>query len=252
MITGNPCACLSVQTFFDEQNYYIEQTKNMSHSKTSFQESLDRFEYYDEVEGSFQEELFDPFEFLAIGTMGTGIDSTDPPTPTMPVPSKDLTGYQVEVTENDLKLINYELEKFLEAEEKEVANCTSGRSSQASIITLSSKPIEGEESDGQIYFTDFPLQNYLLGNTIEVAEANNETRKEKASLEDLFERNNIANDDWTREFRGAERHSRKKNATRFMKKVVKMLHSLSSSSTTSSKDEATLPISMKKKLSKVS
>lgn len=251
MISGNPCACFSAGTFFDEQDYYIEQTKNVSHPKSSFHESLNRLES-DKVEVLFQEGLFEPFEFLAIGTLGMELHGTDPPTPTMPVPSEDLTDFQVEITENDLKLINYELEKFLEAEEKELANDTSGRSSLASIITLSNKPIEEEDSDGQTYFTDFPLQNYLLANSIEVAETNNEVRKEKTSLEDLFKRNAIANVDPPRDFKGAEQHSRKRNVARFMKKVVKKLNSLSSSPTTTSKDKTTVPISMKKKLSKVS
>ncbi|KAH6813791.1 hypothetical protein C2S51_022809 [Perilla frutescens var. frutescens] len=57
-------------------------------------------------------------------------------------------------------------------------------------------------------------------------------------------RNNIAHDDPTREFKGAEQHSRKRNVTYFMKKVVKKFYSAAS------KDEVTVPTSMKKKLSK--
>ncbi|XP_047955294.1 protein LAZY 1-like isoform X2 [Salvia hispanica] len=250
MISGNPCGCLSVQTFFDEKNYHVEPTKYLYHSKNNFHKSSNRFES-DEVERLFQEELFEPFEFLAIGTLGMELQGTDPPTPTLPMPSDDLTNYRIEITENDLQLINYELEKFLEAADKELANETSGRSSQASIITLSNKPIEGEDSDGQTFFTDFPLQSYLLANSIEVAETNNATGKEKTSLEDLFRRNNIAHTDPAREFKGAEQRSRKRNVTCFMKKVVKKFHSSSSSSTTTSTDGDTVPISMKKKLSKV-
>lgn len=253
MISGNPCACFSVQTLFDEQNYYLEPTKNLSHAKTNFHKPSNRFGS-DEVERLFQEEMFEPFEFLAIGTFGMELhgDGTDPPTPTLPMPTEDLIDHQIEITENDLKLINNELEKFLEAEDKELANETSGRSSQASIITLSNKPFEGEDSDGQTYFTDFPLKNYLFANSIEVAETNNEIRKEKTSLGELFKRNNISHDDPAREFKGAEQHSRKRNVTCFMKKMVKKFHSSSRSSIATSKDEATVPISVKKKLSKVS
>ncbi|XP_057800525.1 protein LAZY 1-like [Salvia miltiorrhiza] len=246
-ILGNPCACFSVQTLFDEQNYCTEPNKNLSHSETKFHKSPNRFGS-DEFKGLFQEELFEPFEFLAIGTFGMELHGTDPPTPTLPMPSDDLTDYRIEISENDLQLINYELEKFLEAEDKELANETSGRSSQASIITLS-KPMEGEDSDGQTYFPDFPLQNYLLANSIGVAETNNETRKEKTSLEDLFGRNSIDQDQPPRESKGAEQHSRKRNVTCFMKKVVKKFHSSSTSSTAT--DEAIVSISVKKKLSKV-
>ncbi|KAL1547390.1 hypothetical protein AAHA92_23875 [Salvia divinorum] len=249
-LIGNPCACFSVQTLFDEQNYYEEPTKNMSHSKTNFHKSSNRFGY-DDVARLSQEELLEPFDFLAIGTFGMELHGTDPPTPTLPMPSEDLTEHRIEITENDIQLINCELEKFLEAEDKELANETSGRSSYASIITLSNKPIEGEDSDCQTYFIDFPLQNYLLANSTEAAETNNETRKEKTSLEDLFKRNNIAHYDPAREFKGGKQHLRKRNVTCFIKKVVKKFHSSSSSSTATSKDEATVPISMKKKLSKV-
>ncbi|XP_042017172.1 protein LAZY 1-like isoform X2 [Salvia splendens] len=249
-IIGNPCACFSVQTFSDEKSYHVEPPKNLSHSKNNFHKSSNRSES-DEVERLFQEELFEPFEFLAIGTFGIELQGTDPPTPNLPMPSEDLTDYRIQITENDLQLINYELEKFLEAEDKELANETSGRSSQASIITLSNKLIEGEDSDGQTFFTDFPLQSYLLANSIEVVQTNNETGKEKTSLEDLFRRNNIAHNDPAREFKGAEQRSRKRNVTCFMKKLVKKFHCSSSSSTATSKDGDTVPIPRKKKLSKV-
>lgn len=240
-----------MQTQFDEQNYYVEPTNTLSYSKTNFHKSSNRFES-DEVEGLFQEESFGPFEFLAIGTFGMELFSTDPPTPTLPVPSENLTDHQIEITENDLKLINYELEKFIEAEEKEIVNDTSGRSSQASIITLSNKPIEGADSDDQTYFTAFPLQNYLFATSTEVAETNNDLLKEKASLEEFFKRNNIIRDNPTREFEEEEQHSRKRNVAYFIKKVVKKFHSSSRNSTAASKDEVTAPIPMKKKLSKVS
>ncbi|XP_042047161.1 protein LAZY 1-like isoform X2 [Salvia splendens] len=249
-IIGNPCACFSVETLFDEQNYYEEPIKNLSHSKTNFHKSSNRYGY-DDFEQISQEELLDPFEFLAIGTFGMELHGTDPPTPTLPMPSEDLTDHWTEITENDIQLINCELEKFLEAEDKELANETSGRSSYASIITLSNKPIDGEDSDCQTHFIDFPLQNYLLANSTEAAETNNDTRKEKTSLEDLFKRNMIAHDDQAREFKGGKQHLRKRNVTCFIKKVVKKFHSSSSSSTATSKDEATVPISMKKKISKV-
>lgn len=173
--------------------------------------------------------------------------NTDPPTPTLEMPHENL----MEITENDIMLINHELEKFIQAEDKEIVDDTSGRSSQASIITLSHKPIEGADSEGQTYFTACPLQNYLFANSIEVAVPNKETKKERASLEELFKRTNIAHDDPTKKTAGAEQ-PRKKNVAHFMKKVVKKFHSSSSSSTTFSKKEATESISMKKKLSKVS
>ncbi|KAK6155371.1 hypothetical protein DH2020_009619 [Rehmannia glutinosa] len=175
--------------------------------------------------------------------------NTDPPTPTLTIPFEELTNQQTEITEKDLKLINYELEKFIEAEENEPASDTSGRSSQASIITLSNKPTEGADSEGHMYTVACPLQNYLFATSIELTETDKEVKKEKTSLEDLFKRNNTDHDDQIRKCEGATQ-PRKRNVAHFMKKVVKKFHCSSSSSTASSKNDAAVSISIKKKLSK--
>ncbi|KAL8538464.1 hypothetical protein ACS0TY_000462 [Phlomoides rotata] len=245
---GKPC--LSVQTLFEEQNYYVEPTKPLTRSNTNYQKPSNRFET-NKGDENFQDGTFEPFEFLAIGTFGMELLNTDPPTPTLAVPHESWTNQQMEITENDIMLINHELEKFLEAEERETVDDTSGRSSQASIITLSNKPIEGADSEGQTNFVACPLQNYLFANSIGVAGPNKEKKKEKTSLEELFKRTNITHDDPTRKSAGAEQ-PRKGNVAHFMKKVVKKFHSSSHSSTTFSKKEDTVSIPMKKKLSKVS
>ncbi|CAA2960351.1 Hypothetical predicted protein [Olea europaea subsp. europaea] len=76
------------------------------------------------------------------------LPNTDPPTPSITVPCMNLTNEETEITTNDLEVINYELEKFLEAGAKEIVNDSSERSSQASIITLINKQIEGVDSGG--------------------------------------------------------------------------------------------------------
>ncbi|XP_020554702.1 protein LAZY 1-like isoform X1 [Sesamum indicum] len=245
--TGAHSACLSVQTLFDDQNYHVEPTSNLPHSNINSPKSSHRFKA-NMVEVLFQEESFEPFDFLAIGTFGRELLNTDPPTPTLPMPNEALTDQQ-EITEYDLQLINYELEKFLEAEEKEIANDISGRDSEASIITLSSKPIMGAHPEGHMYMAACPLQNYLFATCIELAETNKEVKKEKTSLEELFKRNNIVHDDPIGKCEGAEQ-PRKRNAARFLKKVLKKFHSSSSSSTVSFKNDAAVSISIKKKLSK--
>ncbi|KAL3653867.1 hypothetical protein CASFOL_003548 [Castilleja foliolosa] len=170
----------------------------------------------------FQEELFESFDFLAIGTFGKELHST---------PFENLTNPS-ETTENDdLMFINYELEKFLEAEEKENANDTSEKSSQASIITLSHKPTEGADSEGHMYTLTCPLQNYLFATPIEHTETYEDVKKEKGSHHD-------------------EKQPMKRNAAHFMKKVVKKFNSSSSVSKACSKNEAEVTISIKKKLSK--
>ncbi|KAK6135093.1 hypothetical protein DH2020_031156 [Rehmannia glutinosa] len=183
-------------------------------------------------EGFFQEESFEPFDFLAIGTFGVELLNTDPPTPTLTIPFEELTNQQTEITEKDLKLINYEHEKFIEAEENETASDTSGRSSQASIITLSNKPTEGADSEDHMYTVACPLQNYLFATSIELTETDKE-------------RNNTDHDDHIRKCEGAAQ-PRKRNVAHFMKKVVKKFHCSSSSSTASSKNDAAVSISIKK------
>ncbi|KAG8384989.1 hypothetical protein BUALT_Bualt04G0175500 [Buddleja alternifolia] len=248
LISGNPSTCFSAKTMFDEQNYYGEPTKTMSRSNIKYQKYSKEFEDNNE-EVLFQEESFEPFEFLAIGTFGMELLNTDPPTPTLPMHFENMSYPHTEITEKDLKLINYELEKFLEAEEKENANDTSERSSQASIITLSSTPIEGADTESHMSMVACPLQNYLFATSIELADTDKEVKKEKTSLEELFRRNNIVHDDPTSKCEGAEQ-PRRRNVAHFMKKVVKKFHSSSSSSTASSKKDADVPVSIKKKLSK--
>ncbi|GER38906.1 pentatricopeptide repeat (PPR) superfamily protein [Striga asiatica] len=158
---GNVSACYSVHALFDEQKGYKEPTKTMTYPDIRCKKSSDIFES-NKGEMIFQEESFESFDFLAIGTFGMELLHTDPPTPKLATPHENWTDPQKKITENDLKLINYELEKFLEAEEKEIAHDTSARSSQASIITLSHATTEGLASESQMYTMACPLQNYLF------------------------------------------------------------------------------------------
>ncbi|KAL6533498.1 hypothetical protein OROMI_027610 [Orobanche minor] len=246
---GNLPARFSVQALFDEQSYHKEPTKTKTCSNIMFQKSSNRFEA-NKGEVIFQEESLEPFDFLAIGTFGIELLKTDPPTPTLPTALESWANPQAEITENDLKLINCELEKFLEAEEKEVANDTSGRSSQTSITTLSPKPSYEADAEGHMYTMTYPLQNYLFATSIEQTGMDVEVKKEKTSLEGLFKESNIAHDDPTKICEEAEQEPRKREVADFMKKVVKKFHSSSSCSKASSKNDAALSISIKKKLSK--
>lgn len=251
LISGNPSVCLSVHTMFDEQNYYVKPTKTLSDSNIKRQKSSNRMEA-NNVEVLIQEELFEPFDFLAIGTFGTELLNADPPTPKLPMPSEELTNQQAEITENDLKLINYELEKFLEAEEKENGyDTTSERVSTASIVTLSNKISEKADSEDHMGLMTCPLQDYLFATPVELAETDKEVEKEKKLLEELFKRNNIIPDDLKRNHEVAEQRPRKRDIAHFMKKVVKKFH-LSSRSSTASENDAAVSLPIKKKLSKVS
>lgn len=201
----------------------------LSHSNITFHNSSS----YSESPTKFEES----FEFLSIGTFGEELlNTTEPPTPTLPM----------EITENDLNLINLELEKFLDAQETtEFCNDTSERSSHASIITLCYKPNDGAESEGHVQMAAAaacPLQNYLFAASVELVETEKEVKKERASLGELFKRSNIGQDDAAvKKCEGAEQQPRKGNVAHFMKKVVKKFHSSSTAASNPTK----------KKLSKV-
>ena len=89
--------------------------------------------------------------FLAIGTLGMEKIITEPDTPTFAVSFDQLAEKESEVTENELRLINDELERVLAAEAKDDGwtDCSSrnshvsnGRISHASTITLCGKPLQ--------------------------------------------------------------------------------------------------------------
>ncbi|KAM7267659.1 hypothetical protein ACFE04_009825 [Oxalis oulophora] len=125
-----------------------------------------------------ESELFDGF--LAIGTLGSEPILSEPATPTFPMSSEDIA----EVTENDLKLFNEKLEKFLEAEADEDGpnEVSSGRSSYVSIVTLIGKPSEGAKDEP----LKCPLQGYLFGSSLENSETNVE-----ASYGELFQKTKL-------------------------------------------------------------
>ena len=145
LISGNPCTCLTVQPALDDQYLdtkpsfsSINQTRFSSYqqeSQVSYSEFGDNRD-----EARSQEEtsivISDLFQgFLTIGTLGAETVINEPETPTFAIPLEGITERNAEVTENDLKLISYELEKFLEAENKERLYESFGRNSYVSTIT---------------------------------------------------------------------------------------------------------------------
>lgn len=169
------------------------------------------------------------------------------------MPLESITESKSELTENDLKLINYELEKFLEAETKEWCNESSGRSSHASTITLSGKQTDEAENEDYEKILVCPLQGYLFGSSIELSETRKEVKKEKVSLEELFHRTKTTNETNTEKSERGEMQAKKthKPAMHLMKKMLKKLHASSKSSTPSGGGDAADSVSIKKKLYKV-
>ncbi|KAG8641596.1 protein LAZY 1 isoform X2 [Manihot esculenta] len=195
-------------------------------------------EDYEEESSAAISELF--HGFLAIGTLGSDPVNTNPSTPTFAISVENITEKETEVTENELKLINDELEKVLVAEEDNDSSgrnsyVSAGRSSQGSTITLSGKPIEGQETNVN-ESTVCPLQGYLFGSAIELSETTTVAKKEnRTSLGELFQRTKIAEENSGGKCERDEKRIEKeadKSTVHLMKKMLKkkMSHASSRSS----------------------
>ncbi|KAK9277581.1 hypothetical protein L1049_007126 [Liquidambar formosana] len=243
------------QPSLDDQQYYPKQnygTKPLrqAHRDYNLRKSFASLDAARVEEEDFEEEssaaISDLFHgFLAIGTLGSDPAITDPSTPTFAISVENITEKETEVTENELKLINDELEKVLGAEAREDgcndssgrnSHVSTGRSSHGSTITLSGKPLEGTETNGN-GTTVCPLQGYLFGSAFELPETTTVAKKEhRTSLGELFQRSKIAEENSGAKCEKGEKRTEKdadKSAVNLMKKILKkkMLHASSRSST---------------------
>ncbi|CAH9112842.1 unnamed protein product [Cuscuta europaea] len=212
------------------------------------------YQYYDHRDSS-TEALSDLFRgFLAIGTLG-GDPLTDDPysTPTFSICMENIAEKETEVTENDLRMINDELEKVLGGDE-----ITSGRNSMVSnarssycgTITLSGKQLENIESGGATNIC--PLQGYLFGSAVGLPEttAAGNKKEPRPSLGELFQKTKMVDENSQggnkgEKQRGGENNKEnEKSAVHLLKKILKkrIIHSSSSSkgSTTDSAAETKL------------
>ncbi|KAF4385710.1 hypothetical protein F8388_010266 [Cannabis sativa] len=166
---GNPCIRLSAQTSLDDQDSYTKQNFGSKDGFASLKRPKQEEEsYFSQYKASTEEETSTTISelfhgFLSIGTLGSEANINEPETPTFATPALEniadtptfatpleniAEGRVLKVTENDLKIINYELEKFLEAESKEeVFDESSARMSSVSTITLGGKQLEGVEDE---------------------------------------------------------------------------------------------------------
>ncbi|KAG6651355.1 protein LAZY 1-like [Carya illinoinensis] len=202
---------------------------------------------YEEESSAAISELF--HGFLAIGTLGTDQVMNELSTPKFSISIENITENETEVTENDLKLINDELEKVLGAEVKDdgcnyssgrTSHVSAGRSSHGSSITLGGKQMEGPETNGN-GTTVCPLQGYLFGSAIEWSETAAATttvakKEHRTSLGELFQMSKTAEENPGTKFDREDRRTEKeavKSAMHLMKKLLKkkMLHASSRSST---------------------
>jgi len=232
-------------------------TNQPSFSKPHHQENQTSYSgLVDSREDKSQEEtpaiISELFEgFLTIGTLGAETVTNEPGTPTFAMPSENITSRSEEVTGNELKLISYELEKFLETEKEESLYDSSGRNSYVSIITLSEKEIDGPKAEDYRNKAVCPLQGYLLGSSFELPETK-EVRKERASLAELlYKTKSTSQDCIDTGIQGETQVKRtpKSAAMHIMRKILKRVHSSSKSCNTSRNDADSA--STNKKLQKV-
>lgn len=249
LVAGSSNGCLSTQPSLHEQEYYPKPTFSCEESPTELKTK--RLEEFSEEEWSTM--ITAPFDgFLMIGTLGLEQILTEPSTPTFPMPLQKITEENAEVTENELKFINDELEKFLEAEAKEVGDEPSERSSYVSIITICGKQIEGVDNEEYEDNGECPLQEYLFGSSIELPEPNMQVEQERTSLGQHFKMNNIAHDHSTSKCEKIKKHARGTYAMRFIRKMLMKLHSSPPPRSSTGTGGATAdPHSTKRKLPKV-
>ncbi|XP_009771785.1 protein LAZY 1-like isoform X1 [Nicotiana sylvestris] len=244
IILENSATSFSAGTLFEEQEYYGEANYSFTISKQPACKEVKSTETEMALEKLFH-------GFLSIGTLGSQTIKSDPPTPTFPMHLEHVIHGEVklDIKENELKRINDELEKFVEAE---VAHESSERSSHASIITLSGgkqliEEVELPETYGNS--VQFPLQKYLFGSSVELSETEVEGKKPKGEL--LIKRNNIAGEHHIGKDGKEKKQTKGRRAMHFMKKMLKNLHSKSKSSTDPSSGDVNEYVSRKRKLPQV-
>ncbi|CAF2119577.1 unnamed protein product [Brassica napus] len=242
--TGNSRFSLSSHPSLDSNDVYPAACAGPRYS-TGITKQLNRFQE-NSFPGPKDERNSDFFDgFLAIGTLGGETYLDEPATPTFGDPAAD----NAEVTENDLKLISDELEKFLEAEAKEGNNQPSGRNSDTNTIASTIEAAEGLDAEEDNQPMKFPLQEYLFGSLIELSETKVAGKKERASLGELFQAAEMQDKHSENKYgeKKKQTSTTHKSAKHLVKKVLKKLHP-SSKSPGSGKTEVA---STKKKFQKM-
>ncbi|KAK4377054.1 hypothetical protein RND71_003350 [Anisodus tanguticus] len=270
-VSGNPCTCLTGQPSLDDLqgypklNYYyksLSKAQRDNHLRKSFAglEAAARADH-DDLEDESSAALSELFHgFLAIGTLGTDTLIDDPSTPTFSISVENIAEKDTEVTENELKLINDELEKVLgaEANKDDGCNLSSGRNSYVSTgrsshgmskcvitssknlklyllciyliiystgstITLSGKQLESTENSGN-GTTVCPLQGYLFGSTVglpETTPASSAKKERRPSLGELFQKTKLAEENYGAKSEKRTDKDSDKSAVHLMKKILK-------------------------------
>ncbi|GKU96179.1 hypothetical protein SLEP1_g9447 [Rubroshorea leprosula] len=184
-----------------------------------------------QVEGNHEEEpsgaISELFPgFLAVGTLGSDPNITDPSTPTFTISAENITEKETEISENEFKLVN--------DSSRRDCHVSAGRSSHCSTLTPSEKPLEGPGTNVN-GTTVFPLQGYHFGSIIEWSEKTTEEKKEhRTTLGELFHKTKTVEENYGGKYQREGKRIEKeadKSAVHVMKKMLKkkMLHATKSS-----------------------
>lgn len=177
-VSGNYCTCLSAHSPVDDHVSYTGPSFDSRYApmllKQPNEECVNTFSENEGVDENIGDETSiissDHFHgFLSIGTLGSETITSEPATPTFPMSLKSIAEENIEVTENELKLVSNELEKFLEAEaEEDGCDESLARSSYVSNITLSGMQMEATDGEDYGKTVACPLQGYLFGSSVEL------------------------------------------------------------------------------------
>ncbi|KAH1047910.1 hypothetical protein J1N35_038694 [Gossypium stocksii] len=173
MVSGNYCTCLSAYSSFNEQDSHPMSTSSCGYGSRyttqSKQESENSTDFKAGEVDNFGDET--STDFLTIGTLASEWAIGEPVTPRFTMFLENITEGKTEVTENDLKVINDELEKFLGPEAEEHASHeSSGRNSLVSTIAVNGEPTQEVSAEEYGKAIVCPLQGYLFGSSIELPE----------------------------------------------------------------------------------
>ncbi|XVF43670.1 hypothetical protein PTKIN_Ptkin02bG0059500 [Pterospermum kingtungense] len=247
--SGRSCNCIGGQSSPDDQQFFLKPNNSTKpfrqpqrdHLQKSFAGVeaawVEEEEDYEESSSSGISELF--HGFLAIGTLGLDSDFPDPSTPTFAVSVENTTEKETEVTENELKLINDELEKVLGAEAKEEgcndssgrnSHVSAGRSSHGSTITLSGKPMEIPDTNSS-GTTLCPLQGYLFGSAVTTVAK----KEHRTTLGELFQRTKLTEENFECRNDNEKRQTEKQGDKSSVQIIKKMLSSSRSSTAAETK-----------------
>ncbi|GKB94374.1 LAZY 1-like protein [Tanacetum coccineum] len=218
----NSCAYLTGQPSHDDLQYYPKshyhaKAPNTTQTGRQFRKSFACMESARADNKQTEEESAAAFSglfhgFLAIGTLATETVTNEPATPTFATSVENIMEKETEATENELKLINNELEKVLESEEKEDRTAT---------ITLDDKPSEETENNesGQ---SVCPLQHYLFSSVVGLPETTTAKKEHRTSLGELFKTKLV--DETIAKGNKVQKQKEKeteKSAVQLMKKILK-------------------------------